>query len=174
MKPVTLTEVSGNSDQTRVSEPLPKHLWRVEEMPEIGGIRLPPLQIETMSLPMPQFGVGEAVVAATSLYFPEASQVQAFNMVIHESYKAHALKYFIKWNENIQNPYSGGFYLPARYKKSIRVLLFNNQGEAVMAARLKHIWPTTINEIDLPNAEADDHKISVSLSVDAMVPEFLL
>tara|TARA_Y100001963_G_scaffold127143_1_gene180307 strand:- start:3443 stop:3967 length:525 start_codon:yes stop_codon:yes gene_type:complete len=174
MKPVTLSDVSGNSEQTRVSEPLPKHLWRVEEMPEIEGIRLPPVQIETMSLPMPQFGVGEAVVAATSLYFPEASQVQAFNMVIHESYKAHALKYLIKWNENIQNPYSGGFYLPARYKKNIRVILFNYQGEAVMAARLNHIWPTTINELDLPNSDGDNHKISVSFSVDAMIPEFLI
>lgn len=178
MKPVTLSDLSN--EELRGKNSLYKFAWRVEAMPIISGVaspltgtyRLPPLNVEALTLPMPQQSVTEAVVSATTVYFADKHQIDQFNMTVKEDEYLSSLKYFTAWNHNIQNPYTGGFYLPSRYKKDIPVMLFDNQGREVMRAKLKGVWPNTIQQFELDNTD-DKHKLNVSLSVDALVPEFL-
>ena len=160
MKPVTLSDLGD--ERLRGKNSLYKFLWRVAAMPTIKGIEggtytLPPLNVETITLPLPRQGVTQAEVAATTSYLDD---------------KLTSLQYFIEWNKSIQNPYTGGFYLPSRYKKNFEVVLFDGGGKPTMTALLIGVWPNTIQEMEL-DATDDKHKINVSFSVDAMIPTFI-
>lgn len=177
MKSVTLSDL-GNKKQ-RSSNSLYKFLWRVPVMPTIQGVaepvsgsyELPPLNVEALTLPLPTQNVVDAQIAAATLFFADKSAIEQFNMVVKEDDMLTSLKYFTAWNHNIQNPYTGGFYLPSRYKKNIEVFLFNSQGEVVMSVWLKGVWPTNIENFELDNTD-DKHKLNISMSVDAVIPKF--
>ena len=175
MKPVTLSDLGD--ERLRGKNSLYKFLWRVAAMPTIKGIEggtytLPPLNVETITLPLPRQGVTQAEVAATTIYFADKGEIDQFNMICKEDDKLTSLQYFIEWNKSIQNPYTGGFYLPSRYKKNFEVVLFDGGGKPTMTALLIGVWPNTIQEMEL-DATDDKHKINVSFSVDAMIPTFI-
>lgn len=174
MKSVTLTDLHDVDQRSQSS--LKKFAWRITNMPVIKGIdggsfKIPLLDIETISLPLPKQNVTEAQVAATTLYFADKSQLDQFNMSIKLDSDASNLQYFIEWNKNIQNPYSGGFYLPTQYKRVVEAELYNGKGEIVLSAVLKGCWPSTIEELTL-DASDDSHKLNVSFSIDSLVPKF--
>lgn len=177
MKPVTLSDLKN--DVLRGNNSLYKFQWRVPVMPSINGVAepvtgtyvLPPLNVEALTLPMPRQNTVNAEIAAATLFFADKTEIEEFNMVVKEDDKMNSLKYFTAWNHNIQNPYTGGFYLPSRYKKNIEVYLFNSQGEVVMSAWLKGVWPNNIENLELDNTDGK-HKLNIGMSVDAVIPNF--
>lgn len=155
-------------------DPLPSWKWHVEELPDFGDIKLPPEYIETLTLPFPKLDSGNSTyVGGAELTYAGATSVDAFDIVFHEDSLARATKYVQAWQANIQNPYSGGYYLPAQYKKILKVVLKNTTGEDIAEATLKGCWPSVQNNWDLTNTGDEPLKTSVSFEVDAVILKIL-
>lgn len=154
--------------------PLPKWLWKIEALPEFDGKTLEAQYIHQCALPFPQFDTGSQIeVAGQTLTFPGRVQVNSFNMLIHEDNKVRAMQYILAWMNNIRNPVTGGYFLPSRYKKSLKVTLHDNKGEPIAHASLRGVWPSAIQDWELIYNDDGFHQISVQMEVDASYFEIL-
>ena len=157
---------------TNDEEPLPNWTWRIVSFPTFGSIELSPKMVKSCTLPLPKFSPRSKVVGATTVTSAGMSEVDAFDLVIQENQKVDGLNYINNWMANIQNPFTGGYYLPSRYKKNIDIVLYNVLGEPILEATLKNVWPTTIQSWEL-NSESGFRELSVNFACDATILDFL-
>ena len=169
-RPITLDEVQEGTKGDR--GPLLSWQWRIEEFPTFNGAEtIPPLYCEESSLPFPQIAEKQKTIAATNIFFPGGSQVQAFDMVLYEDQAARSMKYILNWQSNIQNPYSGGYYPASYYKKDLTFYLFNNKNQPIYKAVTRNAFPLGMQPIQLSYAGNDRQRASINFACDAFQPK---
>ncbi len=151
-------------------EPLDDFKWCVESLPEFFGRTIPKEYVLETSIPMPTFGSKQKQTAATVITLPDVGEISGFDLTLHEDQKGSSFKYIIGWMEHIQNPHSGGFYLPYNYKRDLTIQLQNKKGEIAIRACLKGCYPQSPTPISLTGAGGGLVKIQVGMAVDAMIP----
>jgi len=150
--------------------PIFDHMWMVKSLPTFEGKTIPIQYVLGVELPFPGLGVDQTEVAATTISFPDKSEVVAFSMSIHEDSKVRTVAWLLAWQANIQDPYTGLYYLPTKYKRDIPVAIYNTRGEEIMTALLKGAWPSTISSWDLQGGGSGMIRNSVSFNCDAFIP----
>lgn len=151
-------------------EPLDSFKWCIESLPSFFGLTIPKEYVLEASIPMPTFGSQQKQTAATVITLPDVGEISGFDLVLHEDQKGSTFKYIISWMEHIQNPHSGGFYLPYNYKRDLIVQLQNKKGEVAIRAKLKGCYPHSPSPISLSGGGGEVVKISCGMAVDAMIP----
>ena len=166
----TLDDILGLEGE---KEPLANWTWRVLDFPAFGSLRLDSRLVKSTSLPMPKFAPRSKTLGATTVTSAGMSEVDAFDLVIQESQQLDGLKYIVNWMNNVQNPDTGGYYLPSRYKKNLTIVLYDIKGTPIMNSTLKNVWPTTVGQWEL-NSESGFRELQVNFSCDANIIEFLV
>ncbi len=153
-------------------EPLKGFRWCIESFPTFFGRTIPKEYVLSCTLPMPTFGTQQKQNGAHTITLPTASEISGFDLTLHEDQKGSSFKYIMCWMEHVQNPHSGGMYLPPNYKRDLTVQLQNDRGEVAIRAELVGVWPTSPSPISLEGAGNDAIKIQCGFSIDTMIPKF--
>lgn len=151
-------------------EPLDGFKWCIEALPVFGGLTVPKEYVLEASIPMPTFGSKQKQTAATVITLPDVGEISGFDLTLHEDQKGSSFNYIITWMEHVQNPHSGGYYLPFNYKRDLIVQLQNKKGEIAIRAKLKGCFPLSPTPITLTGGGGEVVKISCNMAVDAMIP----
>lgn len=153
-----------------LDDPYTLEKWRILDLPNVGPFMLSPLACEEVSLPFSIFQQKTREIATTSVSWPKAVSVSSFSARFHMDQKAAVLKYFGQWERLIQNPYTGGFYLPSRYKKNMTVALYDNAGVIIHQHELRNVWPQGVQELGL-NGTGGRAVISIQFECDVVRPQ---
>lgn len=156
---------------TGYGEPLLGFRWTIEDFPEFFGIKIPRQYCLETSLPTATMGTMTKQMGGTQITLPDVGEVSSFDIQFHEDQKGTTHKYLTAWNEHIQNPYSGGFYLPFTYKRDLWLQLQNNRGEVAIRVMLKGVWPTSLSPLSLNYNGSNVVRWSCGFAVDAVIPE---
>jgi hypothetical protein len=77
---ISLAELEAGSSGKY--EPFLSHMWRVAQMPAIGGQSLPVTFVEGVSLPFPTFTERSKAVASTEIYLANGTRPGEFTMQV--------------------------------------------------------------------------------------------
>lgn len=153
-------------------EPLKGFKWCIESFPTFFGRTIPKEYCLSATLPMPTLGTQQKQHGGHVITLPSTSEISGFDLTLHEDQKGTSFKYIMSWMEHVQNPHSGGFYLPANYKRNLMVQLQNDRGEVAIRAELVGVWPTSPSPISLEGNSSDAIKIQCGFAIDTMIPKF--
>lgn len=145
---VTLDELLDSS-QPGLGDPLLSDKWRIISLPTMRGVSLSPLACEEVDLPFPIYQASSKQIATVDVHFPKGTSISGFSLMFGLDQTAAVIKYADAWANSIQNPNTGGFYLPGAYKKNIEVALFNTKGKKVMTAIIRNCWPLGLSNLSL-------------------------
>ena len=157
-KAVTFDEL--NSFLQEEYEPWLSNRWRVVEMPTINNFRLSALVVETLNLPMLGYEARTKHYGSSSMSFVGGQQIDGFSMTLLLDDGWNSVKYITDWFATMQNPNTGGFYLPSYYMKDIKVAIFNNKGEQIVTSTISNVWPLTIGAPEL-NPQSNKTTVNV-------------
>ena len=158
MKPVTYEELSAY--MTGDKEPWLSNRWRVTQLPKIGTITPSELMVESIDLPMVQFDVRTKHYGARSMHVVGGSQIDGFTMSMYVDDQWRSVKYINDWFATMQNPNTGGFYLPGYYMKTIGVELYDTKGDVILRSKIDNVFPISMSE---PSLSANAEKLSISV-----------
>lgn len=139
--PLPTLDDLNDSTAPGLDDPFMQDKWRVRSFPVIGNISLSPFACEEVELPFSVYQSKSKEVATVNINWPHGSSVDGFSLMFGLDQKLAAIQYFNAWQNLIQNPYTGGFRLPAVYKKNLVVELYNNQGTMIATQELRNCWP---------------------------------
>lgn len=152
--------------------PMMAQKWVIDEFPTIGNTEvIPAMYCEEANLPFPQISEKQKAIAATNIFFPGASQIQSFDMVLYEDQAARSMSYILNWQANIQNPTSGGYYPAVYYKKDLKFMLLNTKNQVIFEATVRNCWPLGIQNLPLSYTNNDRQKLNVNFACDAFIPK---
>lgn len=150
-------------------EPLQSWKWYLKAFPKIGNLVLPTSYCEELGLPFPQFAQNSKEFASTTVTFPGAISIDGFEMVLYEDQAASSMGYVQAWQSMIQNPYTGGYRVPAFYWRDLEAVLMDTRNNDIATAIIKNAWPLGMSSIQLNQAGAERVKISVQMQCTACV-----
>lgn len=150
------------------ADPWLSFLWKIVEMPQIGGMSLPPALIEGVTLPIPAFVERAKNIASTEMFYAGGTSPGQFSMICGLDQKLRAMRYFDYWSQLIQNPYTGGFRLPSQYKKDVHAELYNNQGEVVCTCIVRNTWPQAVDGLNT-GTDSTSPQLNVAFKSDAFL-----
>lgn len=166
---ISLAELEAGSSGKY--EPFLSHMWRVAQMPAIGGQSLPVTFVEGVSLPFPTFTERSKAVASTEIYLANGTRTGEFTMQVGIDQFQSAWRYFTDWMNLVQNPYTGGFRLPSVYKKHVPVSLYDVTGKVMVTATVRNCWPTGFNLGELGGAPSIQLG-QVQFKCEALIPNW--
>ncbi len=156
--PVTFDELSSYMSGDK--EPWLSNRWRVLNFPTMGGATLSHLVCESMDLPIPQFDVRTKHYGAWSLHFVGGSNVDGFSMQLYVDDAWRSVKYITAWQSCMQNPDTGGFYLPSYYMRDLQIGLYNHKGESILTSTVQDVFPISMSE---PALTANSDKLAITV-----------
>lgn len=149
-------------------EPAMQWKWYIESFPDIGGRRLPPPYLESISLPMPMLNTDQKEIAATTVSFPGASSIDSFEMVLKEDVSLSSIGYVQDWQSLVQNPLTGGYRVPAVYWRDFSVKLIDTRNIVYATAEIRNAWPLGASQIQLDQSN-EFLKINVQMNCTACI-----
>ena len=158
VKPVTFDELDSFTKTD--GAPWLSSRWRLLRLPTINGNSPSELMVEEMSLPMLGYEARTKHYGSNSMSFVGGVQIEGFNMSMIVDDAWRSVRYINDWFQTMQNPKTGGFYLPSRYMKTIRVAMFNTEGDQILTSKIDNCWPLSMGSPQL-SASSDKTVISV-------------
>lgn len=168
IKQITLGELISGTQGDR--GPLLTFKWIIDSFPEFDIEPIPVHYCEEANLPFPQISEKQKTVAATNIFFAGMSQINSFDVVLYEDQAARSMSYILNWQDNIQNPQTGGYYPAAYYKRDLKFHLLNTKNEIIFTGTVRNAFPLGIQNLALNYTSSDRQKLNVNFACDAFVP----
>ena len=149
-------------------DPLLSTHWYIKVMPKsANAFQVDHTYVETIDLPFNEIKSGAHFSGGGYTYFPEFHDVSAFSVNFYADSEGRVLKWLIDWRSRVKDFDSGLYRMPSEYKESITVALITATMKVVATVELMGIWPASLSNFDLGNADPAKLSLSATFSVDS-------
>jgi hypothetical protein len=146
-------------------------------IPQLGNLQaqvsLPWYYVQTASLPQRNIQTDSVNINGHPVNYPESYSVEALNLGLFMDSSSKVHQYLKAWQGQILgnvNPSvarnQGMWGLPAKYKKTINIVLLNVTKKQMLNVKYLNCWPTNISALELNSSSAEAMIQNVSFEVE--------
>ena len=149
-------------------DPLLSTHWYVKVMPKSAlAYQVDYSYVETIDLPFNEIKSGAHFSGGGYTYFPEFHDISSFSINFYADSEGRVLKWLNNWRSRVKDFGSGLYGMPGDYKENITVALLTATQKVVATVDLIGIWPASLSNLSLGNADPSKLELSATFSVDS-------
>ncbi len=139
-----------------------------------GSMELPGIYVEDLQINLSNFTTEPVTRNGSYLYFPKQSDTGSLQMTLYENILLDGTSYLVTWQNLIQDPATGYFNYPSKYKKNIIITILAPGGvgkDFLTIGQYTFVgcFPSDRGGLSLVSDTSDRQKITCTFSVDGVI-----